>query len=66
MEEARKFQKNVYFCFIEYTKVLDCMHHKKLWNILKETGIPDHLSCLLRKLYADQEVALTVELDKEL
>ena len=57
-EEAREFQKNVYFCFIEYTKVFNCMHHKKLWNILKEMGIPDHLFCLLRNLYADQEVAI--------
>ena len=55
IEKARKFQKNIYFCFIDYTKAFDCVDHNKLWKILKEMGIPDHLTCLLRNLYADQE-----------
>ena len=52
---AREFQKNIYFCFIDYAKALDCVDHNKLWKILKEMGIPDHLTCLLRNLYAGQE-----------
>ena len=55
MEKAREFQKNTYFCFIEYTKSFDCVDHNKLWKILKVMGIPDHLSCLLRNLYEGQE-----------
>ena len=55
MEKAREFQKNIYFCFIDYAKAFDCVHHNKLWKILKETGLPDHLPCLLRNLYADKE-----------
>ena len=55
IERAREFQKNVYFCFIDYAKAFDCVDHKKLWKILKEMGIPDHLTCLLRNLYAGQE-----------
>ena len=54
-ERAREFQKNIYFCFIDYAKAFDCMNHNKLWKILKEIGIPDHLTCLLRNLYAGQE-----------
>ena len=54
MEKAREFQKNFYFCFIEYAKDFDCVDHNKLWKILREMGIPDHLTCLLRNLYADQ------------
>ena len=54
-EKAREFQKNIYFCFIDYAKVFNCMDHNKLWKILKEMGIPDHLNCLLRNLYAGQE-----------
>ena len=50
IEKAREFQKNIYFCFIDYSKVFDCEDHNKLWNILQEMGIPDHLTCLLRKL----------------
>ena len=50
-----EFQKNIYFCFIDYAKAFDCVDHNKLWKILKETGIPDHLTCLLRNLYAVQE-----------
>ena len=52
IEKAREFQKNIYFCFIDYTKAFDCVDHKKLWKILEEMGIPDHLICLLRNLYA--------------
>ena len=55
MEKARVFQKNIYFCFIDYAKAFDCVDHNKLWTILKEMGIPDHLSGLLRNLYAGQE-----------
>ena len=54
MEKAREFQKNIYFCFIAYAKVFDCVDHNQLWKILKEMGIPDHLTCLLRNLYAGQ------------
>ena len=54
MEKAREFQKNIYFCFIDYAKVFDCVDHDKLWNILREMGIPDHLTSLLRNLYAGQ------------
>ena len=63
MEKAREFQKNIYFCFIDDAKAFDCVDHKKLWKILKEIGLPDHLTCLLRNLYADKEA--TVELDVE-
>ena len=52
IKKARKFQKNIYFCFINYAKAFDCVDHSKLWKILKEMGIPDHLTCLLRNLYA--------------
>ena len=55
IEKAREFQKNIYFCFTDYTKALECVDHNKLWNILKEMGIPDHLTCLLRNLYVGQE-----------
>ena len=58
MEKAREFQKNIYFCFIDYTKAFDCVDHNKLWEILKEMGIPDHLTCLLRNLYAGQEATV--------
>ena len=51
-KKARKFQKNIYFCFIDCAKAFDCMDHNELWKILKEMGIPDHLTCLLRNLYA--------------
>ena len=53
IRKAREVQKNIYFCFIDYAKALDCVDHSKLWKILKEMGIPDHLTCLLRNLYAD-------------
>ena len=55
MEKAREFQKNIYFCFIDYAKAFDCVDHNKLWKILQEMGTPDHLTCLLRNLYAGQE-----------
>ena len=58
MEKARKFQKHIYFYFIDYAKAFDCVDHKKLWKILKEMGIPDHLTCLLRNLCAGQEAAV--------
>ena len=57
-EKAREFQKNIYFCFIDYAKAFNCVDHNKLWKILKEMGIPDHLSCLLRNLYAGQEATV--------
>ena len=59
MEKAREFQKNIYFCFMDYAKTFDCVDHNKMWKILKKTGIPDHLTGLLRNLYA------TLELDME-
>ena len=52
IEKAREFQENIYFCFTDYTKAFDCVDHNKLWKILQEMGIPDHLTCLLRNLYA--------------
>ena len=55
VEKAREFQKSIYFCFIDYAKAFDCVDHNKLWKILKEMGIPDHLTCLLRNCYACQE-----------
>ena len=63
MEKAREFQKNIYFCFIDYAKAFDCVDHNKLRKIVKEMGIPDHLACLLRNLYAGQ--GATLELDME-
>ena len=59
MEKAREFQKNIYFCFIDYAKAFDCVYNNKLWTILKEMGIPDHLTCLLRNLYAGQEATVS-------
>ena len=58
IKKAREFQKNMYFCFIDYTKAFDCVDHNQLWKILKEMGIPDHLTCLLRNLYAVQEATV--------
>ena len=58
IEKARNFQKNIYFCFIDYAKAFDCVDHNKLWKILEEMGIPDHLICLLRNLYAGQEATV--------
>ena len=59
MEKAREFQQNIYFCFIDYAKAFDCVDHNKLWKILKEMGIPDHLTCLLRNLYAQEATVRT-------
>ena len=58
IKKAREFQKNIYFCFIDYAKDFDCVDHNKLWKILKEMGIPDHLTCLFRNLYAGQEATV--------
>ena len=58
IEKAREFQKNIYFCFIDYAKAFDYVDHNKLWKILKEVGLPDHLTCLLRNLYAGQEATV--------
>ena len=58
IERARQFQKNIYFCFIDYTKAFDCVDHRILWEILQDMGIPDHLTCLLRNLYAVQEATV--------
>ena len=58
IEKAREFQKNIYFCFIDYAKALDCVDHNKLWKILKEMGIPDNLTCFLRNVYAGQEATV--------
>ena len=63
IKKAREFQKNIYFCIIDYAKAFDCVDHNKLWEILKEMGISEHLTCLLRNLYAGQEA--TLELDME-
>ena len=61
IKKAREFQKNIYFCFIDYTNAFDCVDHNKLWKILKEMGIPDHLSCLLRNLHAVQQATIRTE-----
>ena len=58
IEKVREFQKDIYFCFIDYTKAFDCVDHNKLWRILKEMGISDHLTCLLKNLYAGQEATV--------
>ena len=61
IKKAREFQKNIYFCFIDYTKAFECVDHKKLWKILQEMGLPDHLTFLLRNLYAGQEAIVRTE-----
>ena len=61
IEKAREFQKNIYFCFIDYAKAFDCVDHNKLWKILQEMGIPDHLTCLLRNLYAGQSITNSMD-----
>ena len=58
IEKASEFQKNICFCFIDYAKAFDCVDHNKLWKILKDIGIPDHMTCLLRNLYAGQEATV--------
>ena len=65
IEKAREFQKNIYFCFINYAKAFDCVDHNKLWKILKEMGIPDHLICLLRNRYAGQEEQLELDMEQQ-
>ena len=62
--KAKEFQKNIYFCFIDYAETLDCVDYNKLWKILKEMGIPDHLTCLLRNLYAGQEATVRTRYGK--
>ena len=63
--QAREFQKNIYFSFIDYAKAFDYVDHNKLWKILKEMGIPDHLTCLLRNLYAGQEARLELDMEQQ-
>ena len=65
IEKAREFHKNIYFCYIDYAKAFDCVHHNKLWKILQEMGIPDHLTCLLRNLYACQEATVRTGHEQE-
>ena len=65
MEKAREFQKNIYFCFIEYAKAFDCVDHNKPWKILKEMGIPDHLICPLRNLYAGKKQQLELDMEQQ-
>ena len=64
IEKAREFQKNIYFCFIDYAKAFDCVDHNKLWDILKKMGIADHLTCLLRNLCAGQEQQLELDMEQ--
>ena len=64
IEKAREFQKNIYLCFIDYTKAFDYVDHNKLWKILKEMGIPEHLTCLLRNLYAGQEPTVRIGMEQ--
>ena len=63
--KKQEFQKNIYFCFIDYAKAFDCVDHNKLWEILKEMGIPDHLTCLLRNLYAGQKQQLELDMEQQ-
>ena len=65
VEKAREFQKNIYFCFLDYAKVFDWVDHNKLWKILKQMGIPDHLICLLRNLYAGQKQQLELHVEQQ-
>ena len=65
IEKAREFQKNIYFCFNGYAKAFDCVDHNKLWKILQEMGIPDHLTCLLRNLYAGQQQQLELDMEQQ-
>ena len=65
MEKAREFQKNIYLCFIDYAKAFDCVDHNRLWKVLQEMGIPEHLNCLLRNLHAGQE-ATELDVDNRL
>ena len=65
INKAREFRKNIYFCFIDYAKAFDCAHHNKLWEILKEMGIPDHLTCILINLYVGQEATVRTDMEKQ-
>ena len=65
IKKAREFRKNIYFSFIDYVKAFDCVDHNKLWKILKELGIPDHLTCLLRNLYEGQEAQLELDMEQQ-
>ena len=65
IEKTREFQKNVYFCFINYAKAFDCVDHTKLWKILQEMGLPDHLICLLRNVYAGQKQQLELDMEQQ-
>ena len=66
IEKAREFQKNIYFCFIDYAKAFDCVDHNKLWKILQEMGVPDHLICLLRNLFLAQEAQLEPDMEQQI
>ena len=66
IEKVREFQKNIYFCFIDYAKAFNCVDHNKLWKTLKEMGLPDHLICLLRNLYAAQEATVRTDMNNRL
>ena len=63
--KKQELRKNIYFCFIDYSKAFDCVDHNKLWKILKEMGIPDHLTCLLRNLYAGQEATVRMDMEQQ-
>ena len=65
IEKAREFQKNIYFCFIDYAKAFDCVDHNKLWKILKETGIPDHLTCLLKTCMQVRKQQLELDMEQQ-
>ena len=65
IEKAREFQKNIYFCFIDYATAFDCVDHNKLWNILQEMGIPDHLTCLLINLYQVKKQQLELDMEQQ-
>ena len=66
IEKAREFQENIYFYFFNYTKAFDCMDHNKLWKILQEMGMPDHLTCLLKNPYAGQEATVRTDMDQQI
>ena len=65
MEKAREFQKNIYFCFIDYAKAFDCVDHNKLWEILKETGIPDNLTCLLKVCMQGRKQQIELDMEQQ-
>ena len=65
MENGRELKKNIYFCFIDYAKAFDCVDHNKLWNSLKEMGLPDHLTCLLKNLYAVRKQQLELDMEQQ-